>query len=69
MPAGKLLIISGLLLTAAGLFLTFSPKGFPLGKLPGDIQIKRDNLSFYFPLTSCLLLSLVATLLAWLFKK
>ncbi len=39
-----------------------------LGKLPGDITIERDNFGFYFPLTSCLLLSLLVTSVVWLLK-
>ena len=66
---GKLLIILGLALTALGLLLTFSGKIPFLGKLPGDLRIERDNFSFYFPLGSCLLLSLILSLLLWLFRR
>ena len=41
----------------------------PLGKLPGDISIHRGNSSFYFPIVTCLLISLVLTLLSWLFRR
>jgi hypothetical protein len=66
---GKILIISGLLLTALGLFLTFGGKLGFTGRLPGDIRIERDNFTFIFPLGTCLLISLLLSLLIWLFKK
>ena len=40
-----------------------------LGRLPGDIHIKRDNFSFYFPLATCLLLSAILTFIMWLFRR
>ncbi|MEK7340919.1 MAG: DUF2905 domain-containing protein [Candidatus Binatota bacterium] len=40
-----------------------------LGQLPGDIYIRRDNASFYFPLTTCVLLSLILTLVLYLFRR
>ena len=66
---GKSLIILGLLLTAVGLLLTFSGKLPLVGKLPGDIRIERENFSFYFPLGTCLLLSLLVSLVFWLFRR
>ena len=69
MPTGKLLIIAGLLIALIGMVITFAPKIPSLGKLPGDLHIKRDNFSFYFPLTTGLLISLLASLIFWLFKK
>ena len=69
MPPGKLLIFLGLLLIIAGLLLTFAGKIPLLGKLPGDIRIERDNFSFYLPLGTCLLISLVLSLLVWLFRR
>jgi hypothetical protein len=69
LPTGKLLIIAGLLIVLIGTAITFGPKIPYLGKLPGDLQIKRDNFSVYFPLTTCLLISLLASLLFWLFRK
>jgi len=68
-PLGKLLIILGLVLVALGLLLTFAGKLPYLGKLPGDVRIERDNVSFYFPLGTCLLLSLLLSLLLWLFRR
>ena len=66
---GKLLIILGLTLAILGLVLTFSGKIPFLGKLPGDLRIERENFSFYFPLGTCLLLSLLLSLLLWLFRR
>jgi hypothetical protein len=55
----KLLIISGIILVLAGLvFVIFSKVTF-LGKLPGDIHIQKGNFSFYFPVASCLLVSVL----------
>jgi len=69
LPTGKILIIAGIVLLVAGLALTFGPKIPFLGKLPGDIQFKRDGFSFYFPLTSCILISVIISLLFWFFRK
>jgi hypothetical protein len=66
---GKILIISGLLLTGLGLYLTFGGKLDITGRLPGDIRIERDNFTFIFPLGTCLLISFLLSLLIWLFKK
>jgi len=66
---GKLLILLGLSLTAAGLLLTFAGKIPLLGKLPGDLRIERENFTFYFPLGTCLLLSALLSLLYWLFRR
>lgn len=70
MPSiGKLLIISGLILAAAGLLLLFSDKIPWLGRLPGDITVKRDNFTFYFPLATCILISIILSLILWFFRK
>jgi len=66
---GKLLIILGLTLVAAGLLLTFAGRIPLIGKLPGDLRIERENFTFYFPLGSCLLLSLLLSLIFWLFRR
>jgi hypothetical protein len=66
---GKILMLSGIVLLVAGAALYFL-KGIPfLGKLPGDILIKKENFTFYFPLATSLLLSLLLTLLLYFFKK
>ena len=69
MPTGKLLIVTGLLIALVGVAISFGPKIPFLGKLPGDLIIKRENFSFYFPLTSCLLISLLLSIIFWIFKK
>ncbi|WP_340696009.1 DUF2905 domain-containing protein [Hydrogenobacter thermophilus] len=68
---GKLIALMGALLLVVGLFMMFFEKlPFGLGKLPGDIVIKRDNFTFYFPLATSILLSLILTLiLNLLFRK
>lgn len=66
---GKFLIILGLLLMALGVLLTFVHNVPILGRLPGDIHIERKGFSFYFPVVTCILLSLALTLILNLFKK
>ena len=66
---GKLLIFLGLTLAAAGLLLTFAGKIPLIGKLPGDLRLERENFTFYFPLGTCLLLSLLLSLLYWLIRR
>lgn len=70
MPLGRMLIIAGLVLVAAGVVVTVLAKlPIPLGRLPGDIRIQGKNTSFYFPLTTCILLSVLFSLVMWLFKR
>jgi hypothetical protein len=65
-----MLIVAGLILVAVGLVISFGPRlPIPLGRLPGDIRIQGKNSSFYFPLTTCLLLSAVASLVMWLLRR
>jgi hypothetical protein len=66
---GKLLIIIGVVTAVFGALLVFSGRLPWLGKLPGDIVIHRKNFTFYFPLATSILLSLLITLLLWLFGK
>ncbi|MBI1994214.1 MAG: DUF2905 domain-containing protein [Deltaproteobacteria bacterium] len=66
---GKVLIFLGILLVVLGAILSAGIKIPWLGQLPGDIYIRRENFSFYFPLTSCLLLSLIITLVLYLFRR
>ena len=66
---GRLLIIAGVVLLVAGLLITFGGRFFGLGKLPGDIVIRRNNFTFYFPLMTSLLLSVILTLVMWLFSR
>jgi hypothetical protein len=64
----RTLIIAGLVLIALGLLWPWLSK-LGLGRLPGDIVVRRENFSFYFPIVTSLLLSAVATLIFWLFRR
>ncbi|NPA58301.1 MAG: DUF2905 domain-containing protein [Aquificae bacterium] len=67
---GKTLIFIGLLIMFIGLLFTFFEKlPFGLGRLPGDIYIKRDNFVFYFPITTSILISVVLSLFFMLLSK
>ena len=66
---GKGLLVAGIFLAVIGGVVMLSPKIPWLGRLPGDIYIKREHFSFYFPLATCLIISLVLTLAVRLFKK
>jgi multisubunit Na+/H+ antiporter MnhG subunit len=65
---GRLLILFGAILLVVGVLFTVSGK-IGLGKLPGDIVYRRGNFSFYFPLMTSILLSIVLSLLLWLFRR
>ena len=64
-PLGRALIFFGVILTGFGVIMLLAPKIPWLGRLPGDIMIRRDHVTFYFPLASCLLASLLLSLLLW----
>jgi hypothetical protein len=66
---GKFLILLGLLISAIGGLLLLSGKVPWIGRLPGDILIQKKNFTFYFPLVTSILLSLILTLLFWLLGK
>ncbi|HIJ88202.1 MAG TPA: DUF2905 domain-containing protein [Desulfuromonadales bacterium] len=66
---GRSLIFTGLLLLAVGLIVSFSPRLPWLGKLPGDILVRKENVSFYFPLGSCIIISLLLSFIMWLFRR
>ena len=63
---GRLLMFVGLLIAAAGLLIAL---GVPLGRLPGDFSFRRGNFSFYLPLATSILASVVLTLLMMLFGR
>ena len=70
MNIGRALIAMGLVLVAVGALVLLSDKlPFKLGRLPGDIAIEGKNGGFYFPIVTCLLISVVVTLLSWLVGK
>ena len=66
---GKTLVVLGLLIALAGLALVFVGRVPWIGRLPGDIHVQRGNWSFYFPIATSIVLSLVLTLLFWLFGR
>jgi Protein of unknown function (DUF2905) len=67
--AGKTLIILGAVLLIMGLIVTFAG-GIPfIGRLPGDIHIKRDGFSFYFPIVTCIILSIIVSALLYFFRR
>jgi hypothetical protein len=63
---GKMLIAIGVLFVLGGLLIQ---AGVPLGRLPGDIAIRRGNSSFYFPIVTCILVSVVLTVLGMFFRR
>lgn len=65
-PFGKLFIFLGIFFLLLGALFIVGDRIPLVGKLPGDIYIKRENFSFYFPLASCALLSVILSLLMWL---
>jgi hypothetical protein len=66
---GKMLILLGVLIIVIGLLLLVGEKIPWIGKLPGDIIIRKKNFTFYFPLATSILISIILTLLFALFKK
>jgi hypothetical protein len=64
----RLFIVTGLVLLGVGLLWPWVSR-LPLGRLPGDIAIHRENLHIYIPVATCILASVVLTLLFWLFRK
>jgi hypothetical protein len=66
---GKFLVIAGLTLTIVGLLLWSGFGRGWLGRLPGDIHYTRHNFSFHFPIVTCLLVSLLLSLILWFFRK
>lgn len=66
---GRFLATAGVVLFVVGVLLMFFPNIPFLGKLPGDIHIEKDNFSFYFPLTTCILLSILFSIILMFLKK
>jgi hypothetical protein len=64
----RFLIIAGIALVVIGVLWPWLSK-LGLGRLPGDIVVRRENFTFYFPIVTCLVLSAAATLLFWLFRR
>jgi len=65
---GRNLIIIGIFLVIIGVLFSLDLK-IPLGRLPGDIRIERENFKFYFPITTSILISIILSLLMKLFKS
>ncbi len=66
---GKLFIFIGLLLVVIGFVFIIGNKLPFIGKLPGDIVIERRNFNFYFPITTCIIVSIILSLIFWLLGK
>jgi Protein of unknown function (DUF2905) len=67
---GRMLIFLGLIIAAVGLFLSYADRlPFRLGRLPGDILHRGDRTTFYFPITTSILISVVLTFVLWLFSQ
>ena len=66
----RILIYSGLILIIAGVLVSvLSKTSLPLGRLPGDIEWRGKNTTFYFPLMTCIVISLVGSLILWLLNR
>lgn len=68
-PVAKYLIIAGVVLIAAGLFWQLGGHKLPLGRLPGDIAVERQGFRFYFPIATSIILSLLLSLVLYLFRR
>ncbi|MEW6380482.1 MAG: DUF2905 domain-containing protein [bacterium] len=68
-PIGRLLIIAGFILVIGGIFIAYGPRVPLIGRLPGDIYIKKGNFHFYFPVTSSIIISVIVTLVFLLISK
>jgi hypothetical protein len=66
---GKIIIVFGLILIGFGLLLTFFHRIPFFGKLPGDVLIQKNNFTFYFPLATSILVSLVLTFIFWILNR
>jgi uncharacterized protein HemY len=66
---GKMLIILGIILVILGLAVTYGPRIPWIGRLPGDILIKRENFTFYFPLMTGIIISIILSLILFIFRK
>ena len=67
---GRLLIYAGIALLVAGVLVLLAERGgIPLGRLPGDIRIEGKRGSFYFPVVTCIVISVVLSLISWLFGR
>jgi hypothetical protein len=65
---GKILIAAAIVLLITGILFTFN-KNIPFGRLPGDIRIVKEGFSFYFPITTCIILSIIFSIIFFLIGK
>jgi hypothetical protein len=68
-PLWKMFILLGILMIVLGLFLWLGDKIPWIGRLPGDILVKKENFTFYFPIVTCIIMSIILTILFSLFRK
>ena len=68
-PLGKVLIIIGGIIIVIGLLMMFGNKIPYIGRLPGDVIIRKKNFTFYFPITTLIILNLILLLISWLMRK
>ena len=66
---GKFLVVVGLVIALVGVMLWLGIGKTWFGRLPGDIHYSRDNFSFHFPIVTCLIISVLLTILLWLFRR
>lgn len=67
---GKILIIAGIILIIAGLIVYFAGDKLNwIGHLPGDIRVEKENVKFYFPITTMILISIVLSVILWIVRK
>ena len=66
MGVGRTLIVLGVVIVAIGILISL---GAPIGRLPGDIEIRGKNSVFYFPVVTCIIVSIVLSLLLWLGRR
>jgi hypothetical protein len=66
---GKILIITGAVIVVIGAILMLSGKLPWIGRLPGDIMVQKKNFTFYFPIATCILLSIIVSIIFWLIGR
>jgi len=66
---GRTLVILGVIIVLAGIVIMVIGKVPFIGKFPGDIHIQKENFSFYFPITTSILVSVILSVIFWLFSK
>lgn len=67
-PVAKILIIGGIVMIAAGLLWAVGSKYLNIGRLPGDIVVEKENFKFYFPVVTCIVISVVLSLIGYVIR-